>query len=198
MQKKQIRLKQLELTKKLSKKIIGQKSSKIINNLINLDLFKRSKNICIYVSKDQEVKTHDLIKAILIEDFKNVLVPFVSENNEIKLSKIKLFSDLLIGKFNILEPREKITYQKNVDLIIIPGVAFDEKGNRLGRGRGYYDQFLSENKIVSKIKIALAFEEQVIDKIPSELHDIKMDFIITENKIIECNQKNKVKQNGKY
>lgn len=85
-------------------------------------------------------------------------------------------------KFKILEPTsKKIIDQDNIDVAIIPGVAFDIEKNRMGRGKGYYDKFLKDKKF---LKVGICFDYQLLDKIPVEVNDIKMDEIISEKRWI--------------
>ena len=135
-----------------------------------------------FVSFNSEVHTHDMIKTALKS--KTVVVPKVS-HNEIEQSLIIDFDNLIAGKFGILEPIEimKIAY-KNIDLVLVPGIVFDKEGHRIGYGFGYYDKFL--RKVPKAIKIGLAFDFQVIDKIPKEMHDVPVDVIVTEEGVINC------------
>lgn len=158
---------------------IVKKSKKVIKKLNNLEVFKRSKNICVYISKKDEVFTHNLIQSLLKN--KNVFVPYV-EKDTLKISQIKNFSDLEKGTFDIFEPKLKIEFNGKIDLVIVPGVAFDKNCGRLGRGNGYYDKFLRDKDF---LKIALAFDEQILDKVPMGNHDISMDIVITENQFFE-------------
>ena len=99
--------------------------------------------------------------------------------------KINNFAELNVDNYGILEPisvdKEKIA--SDFDTIVMPGVAFDKEGNRIGYGGGYYDKYLE--KTSSKQKIALAYEEQILEKIETDYHDIKVDFIINTEKIIK-------------
>ncbi|MBS3121395.1 5-formyltetrahydrofolate cyclo-ligase [Candidatus Woesearchaeota archaeon] len=123
----------------LTKKTIEKKSRLILINLIKMSIFKNSKNISCYVSQDSEVDTHRLIK-LIIQSKRKVIVPFVDK--EMNCAELFDFNKLMRGKFGILEPKEKKRFNKDMlDLIIIPGVVFDRKGNRIGRGKGYYDKF---------------------------------------------------------
>ena len=102
------------------------------------------------------------------------------------MSKINKKTKWEISIYELLKPK-KILHSKNkqteqLDLIIVPGIAFDKTKGRLGRGGGYYDQFLSTTKAK---KIALAFEKQIVNLVPKEAHDINMDIIITESRIIK-------------
>lgn len=165
----------------LTKKTIDTKSRLILTNLTNLGIFNNSKNINCYISKDSEVNTHDLIK-LIIQNKGKVIVPYIDK--EMDSAELSDFNKLINGKFGILEPKEKKAFNKDMlDLIIIPGVVFDKRGNRIGRGKGYYDRFL---KGANAKKIALAYDLQLFENIPADSHDIKMDYIITESKIINC------------
>jgi 5-formyltetrahydrofolate cyclo-ligase len=158
-----------------------QKSALIINTLIGLDVFIRALNIHCYVSTESEVDTHWLVNYIIHKN-KYAIVPFI--DGGLKSSLISKWDDLALGAFGILEPaKKKIVPDAQIDLVIVPGTAFDERGHRIGKGKGYYDRFLSG---VAAKKIALAFEFQVLSKIPCEEHDIKMDYIITEKRVIRC------------
>lgn len=167
----------------LAKKEIIDKSRKIENNLFNLEYYKKSEIIMFFVSFNNEVNTHDMIKKSLKD--KTVIVPKVA-HSEIEPSVIIDLDNLVpSGKFGILEPIEamKIAY-KNIDLILVPGIVFDKEGHRIGYGFGYYDKFLK--KVPKAIKVGLAFDFQVMDKIPKEMHDVPVDVIVTEKRVIEC------------
>ncbi|HEC88549.1 MAG TPA: 5-formyltetrahydrofolate cyclo-ligase, partial [Thermoplasmata archaeon] len=102
---------------------------------------------------------------------------------EIRLSHLKSWKELHTGEYGILEPRKEfLRIENNADIFIIPGIVFDEDGNRIGYGGGYFDRFLSDFK---GKKIALAYEFQIIKKMPNEKHDVKMDFIVTDKRIIK-------------
>ena len=135
-----------------------------------------------FVSFNSEVDTHDMIRNALKN--KTIIIPKVA-HHEIEPSFIIDFDNLIPGKFGILEPIEtmKIAY-KNIDLILVPGIAFDKEGHRIGYGFGYYDKFLK--KVPKAIKIGLAFDFQIVDKIPREMHDVPVDLIVTEERVVEC------------
>lgn len=167
----------------LSRKEIIEKSKKIFTNLSKLCEFQNSKTVMFYVSFNNEVYTHDMIREALKN--KLVIVPKVT-HKEIEPSVIMDLNNLLpSGKFGILEPIEvmKIPY-KNIDLVLVPGIIFDKEGYRIGYGFGYYDKFLK--KVSKAIKIGLAFDFQIIDTVPREMHDVPMDLIVTEERVINC------------
>ena len=181
--KNQLKESILQKRNSLSKEEIIEKSKKIKDALFNLEHYKKSKIIMFFVSFNDEVYTHDMIKMALKN--KNVIVPKVV-HHEIEPSVIIDFDNLVpSGKFGILEPIEamKLAY-KNIDLILVPGIVFDKGGHRIGYGLGYYDKFLA--KVPKAIKIGLAFDFQVIDKIPREMHDVPVDLVVTEEKVIDC------------
>jgi len=160
-------------------------SSKIKEKLFSLLDFKSAETVLFYISYEGEVYTHDMIRESFYN--KNVIVPVSNQKDlTLVLSRLKTWEELSIGSYRILEPKkEKIrnTNIEDIDLLIIPGVAFNEKGDRLGHGKGYYDKILNKTK---SLKIGLAFEFQILEKIPTESHDVPVDMIITESRIIDC------------
>lgn len=184
--KNKVRKKLISLRKNISKEELLEKSNKIKNRLFKMKDFKQVSTILFYVSYNNEVCTHEMIKDS-IKNRKNVVVPVTDKKNKkLILSKLESWDELIPGAYNILEPKKEKIKEisiKDIDLIIVPGVGFDEKGNRIGHGVGYYDNLLKNSK--SKF-IGLAFEFQVIKNIPIEEHDIKMDKIVTEERIIIC------------
>lgn len=161
------------------------KSKQIKNRLFKMEEFKKAKNILFYVSYNGEVFTHEAIEEALIN--KIVVVPISNKNDySLIFSKLDSFKDLEEGTYGILEPKKDLIKEisiDKIDLIIIPGIGFDLRGNRIGYGKGFYDRLL---KNTDALIIALAFEFQIIEKIPTENHDRSADIIITEKRIINC------------
>ena len=180
--KNQLKESILEKRNSLSEEKILEKSNQIKNKLFNLSQYKKSKTIMFFVSFNSEVNTHEMIKESLKN--KTIVVPKVV-SHEIEPSIIIDFDNLVSGKFGILEPIEamKIAH-KNIGLVLVPGIVFDKEGHRIGYGFGYYDKFLA--KVPKAIKIGLAFDFQVVDKIPAEMHDVPVDMIVTEKRILSC------------
>ena len=174
--------------KKLSKLDVNNKSRLIEKTLFNLDEFKNSNNILFYVSYNNEVNTHDMIKKCFTIK-KNLIVPISDViNKELILMKLDRWDDLKKGSYSILEPTEKNENKINLDdinIIIIPAIAFDIKGNRIGHGYGYYDKLLKKSN--NAIHIGLAFDFQIVDHIKIDKHDVPVDKILTEKRIINCN-----------
>jgi len=164
-----------------------KKSSKIKTRIFEMNEFRKARTILFYVSYGKEVYTHDMIKESMGVG-KTVVVPkSVTKDSTLMLSKLADWNDLEMGAYNILEPKKdsiKEVDTRSIDLIIVPGVVFDEKGNRIGHGKGYYDRLLKDSKGIPNI--GLAFEFQLVKKIETEEHDEKIDVIITEDRIITC------------
>jgi len=186
MNKKQIRKQLIVQRNKKSKDFIFANSEKICTQLIKQSLFQNTSHILFYVSYNGEVHTHDLIKKAL-SSHKTVYVPISNpQTHTLLISKVDQFSDLSPGTYDILEPTKetmKPVPLHQIELLIVPGVAFDEQGHRIGQGGGYYDWLLSKTHVPS---IALAFEFQIKDSIPTEPHDQQIEYIITEKRVISC------------
>ena len=181
-----------EKRRTLAKKDVKEKSNEIKKTLYSLPEFIKAKNILFYVSFGNEVGTRETIKDLLDKKEKTIVVPYVLGNYPIlQLSELKNFDWLEVKTFGILEPKELYIREFNhekLDLVIVPGIVFDKNGHRIGYGHGYYDRFLKKLKKGVKT-IGLAFELQVVDEIPEEQHDVPVDIIVTEKKVIMCNAK---------
>lgn len=153
----------------------------IKNKFLESESYKNAQTIFIYVSFASEVGTHEIIKKALLDN-KNVCVPkVISQSEGMDVISIKSFDELKDGKFGILEPltsENKIDPSK-IDMVVIPGLAFDLNGGRLGYGGGYYDRLLVELKSETP-KIALAYSSQIIEKVYMNENDIYINSIITD------------------
>lgn len=185
--KDKIRKELIEIRRNLSKKEVLEKSNKIKKRLFEMNEFKLATTVLFYVSYDNEVYTHDMIKESM-KIGKNIIVPKSDKENRVLiLSKLESWNDLETGAYGILEPKEEKIREvsiEEIDLIIVPGVGFDENGHRIGHGKGYYDDLLKNSTKASCI--GLAFEFQIVDEIPTEKHDLPVDKIVTEERIIDC------------
>ena len=161
-----------------------QATEKIFKTLEESDIFKNSQKIFIYVGFGTEIQTEYLIKKYI--NSKEIFVPKIVSRT-MKLVKIKDWSDLSVGHFNVLEPIQNDFYAEEIDLVITPSIVFDKDGYRLGYGKGYYDKYFSENKY--KASLGLSFEKLLQEEIPTEKHDKNVDLIITEERIIVINEK---------
>jgi len=155
--------------------------------LVSTDEYKSAARVLLYASYQSEVGTARIIEHALSSG-KEVVLPKVDESGGC-LTKhiISGMDDLRSGFKGIPEPTTEVCVKvEDVDLIIVPGVAFSASGARIGYGGGYYDRLLPRIKGLRPI-MALAYEEQIFDSLPEEEHDISMDWIITPERIIACN-----------
>lgn len=174
--KKEIRKHIRELKKQYSFDRKKVKSKQVFNQIEKLDKFKKSKTIMVYWSMSDEVYTHDFILKYFND--KEIILPVV-KGESLELKKFSGLNNLTKGEsYGIEEPSGKVfCCPENIDLIIVPGVAFDKKRNRLGRGKAYYDKLL---KTTSAYKIGVCFDFQLIDEVPIDKYDVEMDLIITD------------------
>lgn len=182
--KKAIRQAVLKKRHALSNEIKRAYSAEIKKALFALKEFQEARNIMFFASFGSEVDTSAMITEALRAG-KKVSLPRVKDDG-LAIYEITGLEDLVTGYMGIPEPvakAQRLRSLRDIDIVIMPGVAFDLEGNRLGYGKGYYDRMLSAggNK---PLLVALAFEEQVVEHIPAESHDIKVDAIVTEKRVI--------------
>ena len=155
-------------------------SEKIQKKLKKINAFRDAQKIGVYYPIGSEILTQDIIQELL-SDGKDVFLPKVIEK-EIEFRKIIDFSSLEKGSFDIMEPKEDCEIDNDLDIVLVPTVGISPMGVRLGYGHGFYDRFLAKHKSST---ISLTFEKQIIKKIPKSEHDIMIDWIITEDRILE-------------
>lgn len=151
-------------------------SAKILAALEAHPAFRAANTILLYHSLNDEVDTHDFIEKW--SNQKHILLPVII-GEELELRTYTGPHDLLIGAYGIEEPvGTPFTDYAAIDLAVIPGVAFDSRGNRLGRGKGYYDRLLPH--MPTTYKIGICFPFQLVKEVPAEAFDIRMDEIIAQ------------------
>jgi len=164
------------------------KDSLIKEQLFSLAEFQQAPVLFFFSSFRSEVSTSAQIAEALSLG-KRVILPSVdSLNKELRLYEIKQLSELSAGYMGIPEPavaEERERDINDVTLVIMPGAAFDPKGNRLGYGGGYYDRLLSRLRRRIPL-VALAYEEQLVDSLPTGPHDIRVHMIVTDQRVIHC------------
>lgn len=170
----------------LKREEVIEKSNAIKTRLFQLSEFIDSKVILFYVSFRNEVDTIDMISECL-NSGKRVIVPVVVPGNKnLLLSELRSIDELSPGNYGILEPDKSFirpVSEEVIEIVIVPGVAFDKNRYRLGYGGGYYDRLikkLPENCMTA----GLAFETQIVEEVPKEEYDMMVDMIITEERII--------------
>ena len=185
MDKNLIRKKALCQRRVLSTLEKSQAESVMLESLLNWEVFKKARVIHIYISKPDEPDTRPIIEHCW-SFRKKIAVPVVLPDTfELFHSEIKSFDDLVSGMHGTQEPspeRRKKINPKSFDLVIVPGVAFDRQGGRLGHGKGYYDRFL---ELTNAFRLGLTFNRQLLETVPTELHDVPMNAILSESGIVE-------------
>ena len=192
--KKRLREKLLKRRDSIPPEQKALQETSIEKRLFELDNFKKANSILMYVSFRSEVNTRKFLDDIH-KMGKKLILPLVDARHKVlKLYEVKDNSELAPGYMGIPEPdvreNRRVTI-KDIDLVVIPGTGFDIQGNRLGYGGGYYDRLLGyESKQLAEVEhiptVALAFEEQIGEEIPAEPHDIQVDMIITDKRLIRC------------
>lgn len=153
----------------------------VFKTLTDSHAWQQSQNVLLYYSLPDELQTVDFLNSITDKELylprvngdKLDIVPFNRKN-------------LTTGAFNILEPGGISVSPTTIDLIVVPGIAFDKEGNRCGRGKGFYDRLLSE---CSATKVGVGYDFQLIENVPCCEHDVKMDIVITPSHYIVTSQK---------
>ncbi len=160
---------------------VHARSLDICSKVLSLPPVSNSGSIGIYLSFRNEVAAETLLNYIL-ESGRQAFAPLVSDGG-LKFAKIASLKDTIPSGKGPREPNSKAFAGKgSIGAYLVPGVAFDMHGNRVGWGSGHYDRFLSECS--SAVKIGLAYDFQVVDLVGSEPHDVKMDLIVTEKRVI--------------
>ena len=177
-----LRVRFLSWRQSLSKKTVRGKGGKIAGKLFALKEFKKTPLLASFVDFENEPPTRKIIqKAWGLK--KTVVVPRMDkEKTALSFHAIKSLNELLPNYQGILEPplQNPVVEPAEIPLLLVPGLAFDENGHRLGFGGGYFDRFLP--KVAQAFKIGLCFEKSMAPELPKENHDIPMDMVITEKK----------------
>ncbi len=170
--------------KALSHEQITGMSEKITAHVTASAAYKNSRCICVYIAAFNEPRTIPLIKAALA-DGKRICIP-VSDTDTftLTLSYIEKTDELISGAYGIPEPETiDIADPADVDLILVPGIVFDENGSRIGFGKGFYDRLLAGT---ASTKIGICYSFQICGGISADTHDIPMDMLATEKGVIIC------------
>ncbi len=164
-------------------------SQRITDRVMSLPEYKAAKYVMWYVDVRDEARTrHVLPEAVASE--KEIVIPYCVDG-ELELFHLESMEELETGMYKILEPKPELRELaakridvKQLDLILVPGVAFDDRGGRTGHGKGYYDKLLENAKPETPL-ISLAFECQMFEEIPMQDHDIFMDKVVTEDRVYQ-------------
>jgi 5-formyltetrahydrofolate cyclo-ligase len=165
-------------------------SRAICGKFMALPAYQSAKTVMWYVDAGSEVRTRNTLPEALTHG-KRVVVPWcVVETNTLELFHLEDMSELVEGAYKILEPKDelrrlpaKVVQPEELDLVMVPGTAFDPRGGRMGQGKGYYDRLLARARPDAPL-VALAFDCQIFDEIPVAPHDVFMDLVLTESRAL--------------
>lgn len=154
-------------------------SHELIKKFLATKIYRETKILMAYASTPDELQLNELFAACFA-DKKILAIPFIVSKGKMQAVEVPNFDALEVGKFNILTVKHELRNfiePAQIDCVIVPGAAFDKFGRRLGLGGGYYDRFLP--LAVNAKKIALAYDFQLVDTLPLETHDARIDAILT-------------------
>lgn len=188
MDKKQLRKQVLEERSTFSKEYVEENGRRIFERIKEMDIYKNSKTIMVFVSYANEVDTFPFIQD-MIQEGKRVVTPICNfKDRSMKLAVTRTFPEGFIEtKYGILElpyDHEEAVETREVDLIITPGVAFTREGKRLGYGGGFYDRLLAKKRKDTPT-VCPSFAEFILDDVPTDEYDLPVDYIVTKDEIIE-------------
>ncbi|MCH2206508.1 MAG: 5-formyltetrahydrofolate cyclo-ligase [Lentisphaerales bacterium] len=174
----------------IAKQVLRQKlsspetacSQKVLSTVKNWQTFQEVESIGIYIAMNDEVNLNELL-----ETDKKLYLPIYDKVNKVyRMALVQDSKDLVEGKFGISEPSEKcrLADVDDIGLWLIPGRAFDKKGNRLGRGKGFYDRLLADE---NGLKAGVPADGKVLENVPTDKWDVKMNFLLLEDEVMTCN-----------
>ncbi len=179
MDKKEFRKKMTMIRDSLPKSVQDEAPEKCMSHLRSFEEYKNAEIIYIFVSFRSELNTRKMIPEIL-KDGKRVAVPKVI-GKEMIFKEIHSLGDCEPGIWGILEPKENTYLIEEKGMILMPGLGFDTEGHRIGYGGGFYDKYLEKHP--DFVKVALAYDEQVVEEIPYEDHDIIVNYLLIPSKL---------------
>ncbi len=178
-EKARLRKQLLDSRDALSLDFIKIASGKMQDNLRKVEAYRNAASLGAYYSIGSEVQTPGILQEILNAG-KDLALPKVVKN-DLVFKKIPRLTEIELGNFSIMEPKDRCENMKKLDVVLVPAIALTREGYRLGYGFGFYDRFLHGKRTK---KIALSYAKQIVKSIPHDSHDIKMDCIVTEDEVI--------------
>jgi 5-formyltetrahydrofolate cyclo-ligase len=165
------------------------RSEQIAKWFCSWPIYQASGTIMLYLAMPDEPQTELLIQDA-VRRGKRVCVPLLGKSyGEMAAAEITSLDDLVIGKLGLKMPdpdKAKLVLAEDIELVVVPAVAFDREGNRLGMGAGYYDRFLEQNH--DSVLLGITWTCQLADSLPYEEHDVRMQYLLTEEGFLSCGQ----------
>jgi len=186
MEKKEARTEIKRRLKSLTNEERKTKSEKALELLVSLEEFRTARVLLLFVSMDDEIDTLPTILHALNNNKQVILPKCRMEDHELILCPVNSIDDLAPGAYGILEPTTNASIAASeLDFILLPARAFDEQGNRLGRGAGFYDRLLSDCSLNATL-CGIAYEEQILPSVPNDSHDKRVDIVVTDHRVRQC------------
>ncbi|MTT33179.1 5-formyltetrahydrofolate cyclo-ligase [Terrilactibacillus sp. BCM23-1] len=183
--KKQIREEVLQKLKIMDDEDFAQKNKQIYEHILTCDLWQKSKIIGITLSRGREIGTRPIIEKAWQLGKKIAVPKCFPEHKEMRFYFLDHYEQLELSYFDLYEPKlSEVTevHKDDIDTMFVPGVAYSQSGYRIGFGGGYYDRYLKQYHGET---ISLLFDEQKIDQVPIEEHDIPVNWLITPDQIMK-------------
>jgi 5-formyltetrahydrofolate cyclo-ligase len=191
--KRRLRAETIAYLEQISEQFRLKQSRLVEEMLIELPEFTAAATVMCYIASPshKEVETRQIIETAWNQG-KTLIVPYCVGRGNLGLFRLNSWDELKPGRYGILEPLKELrpddfaeNRNLNIDVVILPGVAFDQAGRRLGRGGGYYDRFLASQSGKTN-RVALAFERQIHHRVPIEKNDQPVHLIVTEKNVYRC------------
>ncbi len=181
--KRALRQAMLKTRNSLSREVLDKMSEMIQARVLNMNEFASAKTVAAYYPIGSEVSTLKILSSVLQLN-KHLALPRVEDETTMILAEVRdLEKDLEVGRYNIMEPKNHCSRISKMDLVLVPGIAWDEDGHRLGYGKGYYDRYLANLQTVS---VGLAYDFQVLEDIPHGRNDFRVNLIVTGKCVIKA------------
>lgn len=188
--KQQLRRDMREKRRSLSPQAVAAGSEQMAALFCSWPVYRKSATVMFYLAMPDEAQTEGMIRDALAKH-KRVCVPLLGKKyGEMTAAEITGLDDLVTGKLGLKMPdpdKAQIMPPAAIDLVVVPAVAFDRSGNRLGMGAGYYDRFLPQAPRC--IRLGLAWQFQLVDSLPAEDHDVRMQYLLNEGGFLSCDSR---------
>ncbi len=185
--KRRLRGEMERLRRSVTPREASRASAVAVGALMGLECVANAARIAMYAALPDEMPTRALFDAV-VSLGRPVLFPRTQTNRPLEFSVVDRWEELCVGTYGVLEPQgsRRIETFGTRDLVVVPGVAFDDSGNRLGRGKAYYDRTFPPDSATSPVLIGYGYEFQVVDHVPHAAHDRRLDAIVTEHTVRHC------------
>ena len=192
MDKKELRKTLKALRNNLTQEEVDVSSRLVAEKILACDAYQKAEHIMGYLAFGKELSVDEMLKRALA-DGKRVYVPEIISQTEIRAVELESFADFAYDRFGIrsVPAPVKVCNPKILDLVLVPAVAYDRAGNRMGMGAGYYDRFLPQTE--NAIKIGVACDALLQDELPYNEYDVSVPYLVSKSGIVKAEGKTKIK-----